>query len=315
MVCGQIMDQDDDMVVCPVCGAPHHRECWMNEGHCHYEMAHGTDLQWHPKEPAEEEHNNSKPSQEATDDTPYLHQTYLIQCPGCRKFVQCKKGDTTCPNCGNPLPQPNVRFDPTMRSGHASGDAGKQSFGEPIDGVAAAKLARVVMQRHDYYLPRFRLLKEQGTSRISWNWMAFLLGPYWLAFRKCYRWVAFAACFDLLFTILSAPILIKLFDVLPQSGFTYQQMYQLMGEMSFTSASMIAMSIGAGLLVLRAIFFGLFGNYIYKRECLKRVERLDALPHEESIRMVFRLSGISIFAPIITFYAVDMLQTLLLSFI
>lgn len=47
-VCGQKFHASDDVVVCPQCGAPHHRTCWKEEGRCHFQSAHGTPSQWKP---------------------------------------------------------------------------------------------------------------------------------------------------------------------------------------------------------------------------------------------------------------------------
>ena len=33
-VCGKAFTKQDDVVVCPECGAPYHRECYRNTGHC-----------------------------------------------------------------------------------------------------------------------------------------------------------------------------------------------------------------------------------------------------------------------------------------
>ena len=33
-VCNKQFKESDDIVVCPDCGAPHHRECWEKEGKC-----------------------------------------------------------------------------------------------------------------------------------------------------------------------------------------------------------------------------------------------------------------------------------------
>ena len=33
-VCNRPFGEDDDIVVCPECGTPHHRECWQLVGHC-----------------------------------------------------------------------------------------------------------------------------------------------------------------------------------------------------------------------------------------------------------------------------------------
>ena len=31
---GKPFTKDDDIVVCPVCGAPYHRACYQEAGHC-----------------------------------------------------------------------------------------------------------------------------------------------------------------------------------------------------------------------------------------------------------------------------------------
>ena len=50
-VCNAKLFDDDDIAVCPICGAPHHRDCFNYEGHCHFESTHGTPEQWTmPKE-------------------------------------------------------------------------------------------------------------------------------------------------------------------------------------------------------------------------------------------------------------------------
>ena len=40
-VCHAYLFEDDDVVYCPVCGAPHHRDCYKSIGHCAYEAAQG----------------------------------------------------------------------------------------------------------------------------------------------------------------------------------------------------------------------------------------------------------------------------------
>ncbi len=53
-VCGGQFTENDDIAVCPICGAPHHRECFLQTGRCAYEDKHGTEEQWQkPEEPEE----------------------------------------------------------------------------------------------------------------------------------------------------------------------------------------------------------------------------------------------------------------------
>ena len=41
-VCNNQFTEDDDVVVCPECGTPHHRECYIQNGNCANADKHGT---------------------------------------------------------------------------------------------------------------------------------------------------------------------------------------------------------------------------------------------------------------------------------
>ena len=45
-LCHAYLFDEDDVVYCPVCGAPHHRECYNSIGHCALESTHGTENQY-----------------------------------------------------------------------------------------------------------------------------------------------------------------------------------------------------------------------------------------------------------------------------
>ena len=53
--CHAYLFPEDDIVYCPVCGAPHHRECYNQLGHCALEEFHGTDRQYDKVKAREEE--------------------------------------------------------------------------------------------------------------------------------------------------------------------------------------------------------------------------------------------------------------------
>ena len=46
VLCHAYLFDEDDVVYCPVCGAPHHRECYNSIGHCALESTHGTENQY-----------------------------------------------------------------------------------------------------------------------------------------------------------------------------------------------------------------------------------------------------------------------------
>ena len=45
-VCGKPLAEGDDVVVCPVCATPQHRECWMENGRCANDDLHASGYIW-----------------------------------------------------------------------------------------------------------------------------------------------------------------------------------------------------------------------------------------------------------------------------
>ena len=54
-VCDKQFKKGDDVVVCPECGTPHHRECYEKEGHCHFADRHGADFSFEKEQQEEAE--------------------------------------------------------------------------------------------------------------------------------------------------------------------------------------------------------------------------------------------------------------------
>lgn len=45
-VCKKVFTDNDDIVVCPECGTPHHRECWFSLSHCVNEQKHSDSFEY-----------------------------------------------------------------------------------------------------------------------------------------------------------------------------------------------------------------------------------------------------------------------------
>ena len=54
-LCKAYLFEEDDVVYCPECGAPHHRECYNGIGHCALDGLHGTENQYKKPQPEEKE--------------------------------------------------------------------------------------------------------------------------------------------------------------------------------------------------------------------------------------------------------------------
>ena len=48
-VCKQKFKEADDIVVCPDCGTPYHRECWKKVGVCVHQADHAAGFEWQPE--------------------------------------------------------------------------------------------------------------------------------------------------------------------------------------------------------------------------------------------------------------------------
>ena len=48
-VCEQAFTDTDDIVVCPDCGTPYHRDCWKKVGACMHRSEHAAGFEWQPE--------------------------------------------------------------------------------------------------------------------------------------------------------------------------------------------------------------------------------------------------------------------------
>ena len=59
-LCHAYLFAEDDVVYCPECGAPHHRECYNKLNKCALEELHGTENQYDKLKRAAEEQKSKK---------------------------------------------------------------------------------------------------------------------------------------------------------------------------------------------------------------------------------------------------------------
>ncbi len=187
--CGKLFCEEDDVVACPTCGSPHHRDCWKAQDRCANAGLHTQGFVW--KMPVTE-----KKEIEMTPPTP--QQT--VECPFCG--AQNYANELYCSVCHEPIHR------------NASADAGEplqdeqqrekmfadfQNFGgldpnSDIDTISVKEYAAYLGKKPGSYIRRF--MNMHTFSRVvSWNAPAFLLcavavfssivlGPVWFFYRK-----------------------------------------------------------------------------------------------------------------------------------
>lgn len=194
-VCEKSFSEDDDIVVCPRCGAPYHRDCYAEKGKCIFPELHKTGESWmkihggrsDENEPGDDEeegmivcrhcgHKNSKDS---------------IVCSECGDFlfgsvsIHNKDGYDENDDDGDedPLRSAMNRASQIYVNGVRVFDT---SFGDKddFDGVSGKELADFTAANPLYYLPIFSRIKKLNMSRI--NFATFFFGGVWYFYRKQY---------------------------------------------------------------------------------------------------------------------------------
>lgn len=335
-VCRKVFTKEDDIVVCPECGTPHHRACYAQQNQCANAALHGTDFVWTPTQTATVQNAApvstllaQKPSAESKNDDGHN----IVFCPQCG--AENAAEEPVCTECGARLynNDENGRA-PTavhLPNGAAQGYlAGMQIISptELLDGNTVADTAEYVQTGARRYIPKFYYMEKTG-KKLSWNWAAFLFAPYWYFYRKMY---ALGAIFMVLLVAVSGfTSTQRLADSTDAFITTEEQIAAQMetGELSESEALKTMLTAYSQLaqtpeFILRiaantavALFSGLFANYIYKKKAAKDIARFRAeskSPEEYRLRL-FKQGGVSVFLCLAAFWIYELGSYLLSAFI
>ncbi len=287
-VCHAYFFEDDDIVCCPECGAPHHRDCYLNIGHCAFEDAHGTERQYHYVPVEEPVKNNIPPQREERD---------VTKCKMCGE--EYESAACSCPKCGAP------NFDQMNQFANYDFLGGVPAELDLGDGVTADEAKRFVMTNTTRYIPKFADMKTG--RKLSWNWLAFFFPCGWFCSRKMYRNGIFCGLFEIAFSLLMQPSAKLLYGMNAQN----QNMTQLALSAFRDHPSVMAFAwVGILLYIFFRVFAALFGDYFYNRHVLSRVGYIKD-ESEDADYDYHRYGGVSIFGMLLGIFAVQNLPQLI----
>ncbi len=262
-ICHAYLFEEDDIVYCPTCGAPHHRDCYNSLGHCGLEQFHGTDSQYDSKRNIEQEAPQNKQE---------------LICPHCLKKLE--EDTPVCPYCGRPrngiFANPQILF---MNNEMAD-----------IDGVKAQTVAQFVALNPHKYLPKFARLNK--SKKVSWNWTAFLFPEGWFFLRKMHKVGALILAILVSAQICAMPFLNVFSNIAqPDTAYTAAEMQKVIAA---AGAAPVILMILAGLVSIAVRFFSaLFGDYIYKNHIMPKA-RLAESPAEDKEELASKYGGINL---------------------
>ena len=301
--CHAYLFDDDDVVYCPVCGAPHHRECYNELGHCVLEALHGTDKQYDKLKAAEE----TVPADEAERGHTGENAEGEITCQMCHESYDFSLN--ACPKCG----APNVA--------KAGGSFVNFDFlgGVPADcdigeGVTAEEAKRLVAANTPRYIPKFAVLNKK--NRTSWNWMAFLFPCEWMLSRKMYKNGVAAGLLTVMASILYLPLSNAIYNLGYVGNETYTDIIGNAAEhiSDIGAAVMVFAVLGFVLNLAIRIVSGVFGDYLYKTYTIDTVKLIRAESDDADYDYRKR-GGVNMFLFLIGFMAVEYLPSIIAIFI
>lgn len=281
MVCSEKFTAEDDIVVCPECGTPYHKECYKKEGKCVNEALHQCGGTWRPS------YDTGSDCSETENVTcrfcGYTNPPLTLFCQKCGMPARGLQ-DISTENIRNEQRYNgvNINSDPGAYNGNA--DSGMPfnpfliNFSDPLcgfnpeedfDGVKMSELGDFVGTNTHYYLPIFKRFKEGGNI-LTWNFSAMLFPELYFSYRKMPLYALAALIMRFISMI---PQFIFLCAQMPESG----ALYEFASRFDFTGTAFHGVMMLCSLIMYLMMFTaGLFGNKIYYAHTLKKIRKIKA---------------------------------------
>lgn len=276
--CGRPLTLRDDIVVCPDCGAPYHRDCYEKLGRCVHAPAHRAGYEW------------SFPYQDAQ----------LRTCPSCGE--RTLRSEPFCRCCGAPMP-PESAEDPNDRRAAQTEQNGsfdydsfyrqyeqnvtqpmhqniRTAFGqdELIDGIPSSDWSDYIGKAAPVYLNDYSRMQLQNT-KVSMSFSALLFGPFYFFYRKAWK-PAFA--------FLAAELVLSLPTLLDMMLVTGSPLVAGLNSSTIVILSRVMTVLSFVLVMVRT----LYAKWLYRKSAADRIRRIrKEFPNAAQRRAVLSAQG------------------------
>ena len=248
--CNNAFSDNDDVVVCPECGTPMHRECYNRTNDCINRDKHSENYEWKPPFDPEKERKS-------------FEDELKKQAEATENYGEDYRGYTTGEN-GSFTPQFRV-----IGPDEKLGDYTVKDYGE------------VIQTSKEHYIPNFFMM-EKTKRKVSWNWAAFFFTGAWLAYRKMYKEAILCVILSL---IVPLCFMGDVYDYYKNTYSTYvnsviqqevdDEEIDNVEEESVEPPTALIINQYIGIFI--QLMLAIFGNYIYKLRCEKILAKSKAL--------------------------------------
>ena len=277
-VCGETFKEGDDIVVCPICGTPHHSECYKLENRCANESYHKENKVWQPT------NKPSVPEQKI--------------CPKCKALIP--QNSEKCLICG---------YDFGAEGKTTQNIGGEQSQQEipritsiddiKINGLGIQNFHIYLRVNQRYFVSKFKQ-HENDKFFISFNWSAFFFSFVYYFYRKMYR---IGSAILLLIALSLIPVFSLSFKLMPQFLEYLPQIMvnpQIIStiQLDFTGleSQLMLANLCAKLPFIISLAGALVANYFYRNKAIKDISQIisENIPAKESNLKLYLKGGVSV---------------------
>lgn len=267
-VCKVKFEKDDDIVTCPECGTPHHRECYKLLGKCVNNGLHQSGYSFLESEKV-------IPPQKIEDGyyvPPTIDQNIDDTEEEIEQIVPERKSESQKGGKGF-SPFGTIGFDTDEYKG--TGKIGEYD----VSDVAATVRTNVPR-----FVKKFRDFEKSG-RKTSWNWSAFFFGEFYLLFRKMYKQGIAVYCvilsiifgFETLIFKMAPNAMAQMQKILEDAYASGKRNIDLSALNSIadmqTATKLTYLMLGA--IILVRIIVALFADNIYKNTVFNIIKKMD----------------------------------------
>ena len=194
--CGKNFTEEDDVVVCPVCGTPQHRECYEENNRCINYDKHSENYEWSPEDSKAESNTIvcERCGTENSNDSFFCkHCSYPLTDFAKRNYHNYGTSFDDTETEDEDTENGNEEFENLVKESLSQKSnipfrfnfAQLNDTDEIADNVTLAEAKKYVQRNTFFYSIIFRNLKVLNRSRF--NFAACLFGGGWFIYRKQYR--------------------------------------------------------------------------------------------------------------------------------
>lgn len=280
-ICNGDLSEKDEIVWCPECGAPHHKECYIAAGECGFSKLHGTkEIEEKLNTPIIEQEKQVNNDEQAM---PKIN----IRCTSCGAAFPIDY--ERCPNCSAENKAKDGRF---FMFDMLGGVKKSEDIGEGVNGEQAGKFVQISPHR---FVPKFLAIKN-GRKHFFSLW-SFFFPSATFALRKMYPVAFLSGLLEIAATLLMFPLSLAIAELGLEK---YEDMYAYIqaGVSSDVMKLTYLAFVGMAIMFICKLFCSFNFDRIYYKHTVSTIKEIEAevTDDEERIEQYRKKGGVSIIA-------------------